>query len=248
MRAALVVHRIRATPEGTLSGMLDAVARAASSGAGLVLFPEASLTGFRITGDERHDLALGAAADSPELRKLSAAAREHGVHVGLGYLEREGGGLYDSAVLFDTRGAPVLRYRRIDRRWHDPDSDPAVYREGDRLASAPLPAGRTVFLLCGDLFNDCVVRRARELRPDLVLVPFARSSPEPEFDPEWWRVEEAPAYSAQAGRLGCRVLLVNALDGGKPHPFFGGALAVDESGHILAALDPGAPGLLLVDL
>ena len=91
--------------------------------------------------------------------------------IGLELLERDGGCLYDTAVLLDHAGEIALHYRRIQPQWHGRHADPAVYRQGSELPVAQTPFGVLVFLLCGDLFDDEITARVRELAPDSCYSP-----------------------------------------------------------------------------
>jgi predicted amidohydrolase len=250
MRAALVVDRVRATVGGNLAAVEAACASAAARGAGLVLFPEAALTGLINNDDPEHDLRLGRSLTGPDVARIAGAARRAGCHVAFGLLEREGTSLYDSAVLIDSAGEVALHYRRMQTQWHGPTADPSVYRQGDAQRVAETPFGRVGFLICGDLFDDGVVGRLRGVGPALVLVPMSRSFTGGGFDQARWDREEEAAYVARAAMLGCTVLIVNQLESeaSTQSPAFGGAWVIGPRGDVLARRPLGEVGALVVDV
>jgi len=111
--------------------------------------------------------------------------------------------------------------------------------------------GKLAFLLCGDLFDDSIVRRVRDLRPDYLLYPLARSFDGDPSDQGRWEREEEPAYAERVASIGCPTLLVNYLDDpATPNPldgpFFGGAVAFVGSGRVCKRWLLDQPGILYV--
>lgn len=250
MKAALVVHETEAGLEANLAAMERAIGEAAGADADLVVFPEAAPTGLENNDDPEHDLPLGQPIPGDVTQRLAAAVRRHGVPVAFGLLERDGGCLYDSAVVLDPQGCLALHYRRNQPQWHGRDADPAVYCQGDRIDALDTPFGRWAVLLCGDLFDDGIVERTRALRPDLLLLPFARNFGDGSFDDARWLRDEQPEYAARAAVVGCTALMVNSLDDPETTecPAFGGALAVAPTGEVLARKPLGQPGILFADV
>ena len=181
--------------------------------------------------------------------RLAEAARADSLYVAAGLLERNGDMLYDSAVLIAPDGEIALRYRRIDPHWHGPRADPSVYREGLDLPVAHTPLGSFAFVICGDLFDDDIVARVRQLKPDWLLFPFARCFDDGSYDQERWDREEKPVYAERVASAGAVTLMANyladrAFDGGS----FGGAMVVSGDGEVIAAYPLGRPGMLVLDL
>jgi N-carbamoylputrescine amidase len=249
MRIALVVLPLTADVAANQATMARYAHAAADSGADLVLFPEAALTGLVNNDDPAHDLPLGQPIPGAATEALAGLARERALWLASGLLEREGEQLYDSAVLLSPRGEIGLHYRRIDPGWHGPHADPAVYRQGMDLPVAETPLGRCALLLCGDLFRPDLVARARALAPDLLLFPVARSFEDGSHSQERWDAEVEPEYGGQVRRVGVTTLLANYLDQGLADDHsFGGAAAFAGDGTVLAKWPVGREGMLLVDL
>ncbi len=249
MRVALAVNYVLPDADANLEAIVRMTEEAAREGAELVLFPEAALTGLINNGDPEHDLPLGQPIPGPVTDSLAAVACRLGIYLAIGLLEREGHRLYDSAVLLTPEGGIVLRYRRRQPQWHGRDADPAVYRQGEEVAKCETPLGSFAFLICGDLFDDNIVARVRDLRPDWLLFPFARCFDDGSWDRQRWEREEQAAYVERVRLVRITTLMTNyladsSLDGGS----FGGALVVGGDGKVLASLRLGEVGILVADL
>lgn len=251
VKAALGVFRAGEDRPVNLARMTDLCEQAARGHADLVVFCEAAVTGFAGNDDPRHDAGLGELVPGPVTAVLGSVARRLGLWVAFGLFERAGSALYDSAVLIDRTGTVRQVYRRIDPHWHRPDADPAVYRQGAELATLTADFGAVTILICGDLFNEDVLRRCRAARPDVVLVPMARGFDADVADDDQWQDREQAVYGRQLQKTGAAGLVVNQLggqDGQDVTAGFGGALAVAADGTLLAAWPLHTEGLLLVDV
>src|SRR5207302_10980596 len=106
--------------ERSVAKALDLIAQAAAEGARLVVFPEAFLSGYpkgidfgaRVgmrtpEGRKWFRAYFESALDvpGPEVAALGAAAREHGVYLVIGVIERAGGTLYCTILFFSPDGA-----------------------------------------------------------------------------------------------------------------------------------------------
>ncbi|NQT18259.1 MAG: carbon-nitrogen hydrolase family protein [Planctomycetes bacterium] len=250
MKAALATFLVLADRAANLAAMMKMTNEAADDGADLILFPEAAATGLVNDDHPEHDLPLGEAIPGSITNRLAAVARRRSIYLGTGILEREGNCLYDSAVLLDPNGDLVLKYRRIQPQWHGRDANPEVYRQGDELGSASTTFGNVAFLICGDLWDDSIVARLREIAPDYVLFPFSRNFGDGSFDQERWDREEESDYAAKAALLGATTFMVNGLEDRSltEYPSFGGALAVSAEGKPLCRWPLGAPGILYAEV
>ncbi len=256
VRVALGVIDIGKERAQNLGSMLAMAESAAAKGADLLLFPEASLTGLINRDEPAEDLPLGVSVPGPITDRLSQKARELGVHLALGLLERDGDRLFDTALLFDPCGELVLRYRRISSGWHGLAADPEVYGHGDAVRAVDTQLGRVAFLICGDLFSD-EASTAGGMSFDWLLVPYARCSDEPGYDQNRWESEEEPHYSARVRELGVTTLMANYLAPGEicrgmcgwcSGGAYGGAMVILGDGTIAAKKPAGEEGMLLADL
>ncbi len=143
---------------------VSAIAEAAGGGAGLVVFPEAFISGYpawiwrlRPGGDmalsERlHRALLENAVDlaSNDLDPLREAARKHRVTVICGINERDGtfsrGTLYNTVVTLGPDGSVLNRHRKL----MPTNPERMVWGQGDAtgLRSVDSPCGRIGALIC----------------------------------------------------------------------------------------------------
>ncbi len=248
MKAALAINPVVTDIDANLMTILNMVNEAADDHADLVVFGEAALTGLINNDDPSHDLPLGQPIPGPVTDMLLALARKRHVWLAIGILEREGKTLYDSAVLLTPSGEVELKYRRIQPQWHGRSPDPSVYRQGTNLPRVETSFGSFAFLICGDLWDDELVERARDLRPDWLLYPFLNS-----LVGERWGKELKPSYAERAKLIGATTLMTSYLADLPPEDMdlggaVGGAIVVSSDGTVVDSLPPGRTGILLVDL
>lgn len=249
MKVALAVHRVSPDPTSNLGTIISMTTEAADGGADLIVFAETAPTGFILTDEPAHDLPLGQPIPGPATETLALLARQRHLWIALGLVEYERGRLYDTAVLLTPEGAIGLKYQRISPSWHGRLADPSIYLQGSLIPVAQTPFGSCVFLICGDLFDDTTIAQVRDLRPNFVLFPFARSFDSEVADLEHWEREEQFRYAQRVRRIGVTTLMVNYLaDQPGLGDCFGGAMVVAPTGAILARLPLGHPGLLFAEL
>ena len=250
MRVGLIVHRVTLDRRKNLDAILSMAEEAAISGAELILFSEAALTGLINNDNPANDLPLGESIPGPVTKALGSVCRKHRVWLAIGLLERENNRLYDSAVLIDQGGRISLKYRRNQPQWHGKKADPSVYSQGSDMGTTNTPVGTTAFLICGDLFDDNILSRLGRLKPDCLLFPFARCFPDGSADQHRWDAEELPEYIARVKMIGAPALMVNYLAGSHlaDGNSFGGAFVVSAQGQVIASHPLGREGILLADV
>lgn len=250
MKAALIIPRLTANPATNIAKIEEMGACAVASGANLLVFPEAVLTGLINNDDPLHDLQLGQTIPGPATDRLGAFCSKHGCWMALGIIERQQSNLFDSAVLLKPDGTIGLIYRRNQPQWHGEDADPDVYHQGTDLPMAQTEFGSAAFLICGDLFDDDIMLRFRNLSVDWMLFPFERSFADGSADQTRWDREELPDYANRVALAQTPALMVNYLtdetlsDDGS----FGGAFVISAQGDVLARHPLGVEGILFVDL
>ncbi|MDM0085406.1 carbon-nitrogen hydrolase family protein [Variovorax sp. J31P179] len=145
--------------DATIDKTICLIKEASAGGAKLIVFPETWLPGYPFhiwLGTPAWTIAKGfvqryfdnsLAYDSPEARRLSAAAREARITVVLGLSERDGGSLYIAQWLIGPDGETIAQRRKL-RATH---AERTVFGEGDGsdLAVHDLPGlGRLGALCC----------------------------------------------------------------------------------------------------
>jgi len=250
-RAALIVNPVTLDAAKNLKTILGMLDGAAQQGAKLALLGEMAATGMLNNDDPVHDLVLGQPIPGPVTDTLCTAAARLGIWIGCGLLERDGDHLYDTAVLISPAGRVHGKYRRMQPHWHSAQADPGVYRQGERLLKFEADFGLALFLICGDLYDEDLLAQARDLRPDWVLHPHARSFDDGSRDPRRWEREDLPDYERLASQVGAPVLAVGYLWADEyleQADSYGGAMAFDREGRLVKNLPIGQAGVLMVDI
>ena len=144
--AAQTAPVFRAKAEN-LASIIDWTRRAHDLGAGVVVFPECSLTGYCY--DNRGDAEADAEEiPGPVTDRLAAVAAELGVAVAVGLVECAGRDLYNAAVLVDGTGV-IGHHRKCHLPWEAVDR---FVRPGDfPLRPIDTAWGRLGLLICYDL-------------------------------------------------------------------------------------------------
>src|SRR4051794_30212506 len=112
----------------SLQKLADLTADAARRGAWLVVFPEAFVSGY----PKGHDFGVSVGVRSPEGRDefrrlferavevpgtateaVGKAARDNAVHIVVGVIERDGGTLYCTALIFGSDGLLLGKHRKL---------------------------------------------------------------------------------------------------------------------------------------
>lgn len=90
--------------EANVAHSVALLERAAESGASLAVLPELCSTGYMFETRAEAFAAAEPLSDGPTVRAWEDAARRLGLHVVAGIAERDGGSLYNSAVLIGPEG------------------------------------------------------------------------------------------------------------------------------------------------
>lgn len=154
--------------EANVERHLDWIERARQRDVDLLVFPELSLTGYRLLHlTPRVALAAGAAA----LERLAAAAGPMAVLAGFVEEDRHGV-LYNGAVLL-RRGHPAVVHRKLYLPTYGIFQEQRFLRPGRRLDLVPLPWGQAGVLICEDLWHPELPHRLALGGAKLLLVPSA---------------------------------------------------------------------------
>lgn len=126
--AAVIQNAGGFDPARAVTRTLEWIAEAASTGARLVVFPEAFIGGYPKGADfgarvglrtpagrrQFEQYARGAiAVPGPETMRIGEAARQHRVHVILGVIERDLGTLYCTVLCFSETGELLGKRRKV---------------------------------------------------------------------------------------------------------------------------------------
>jgi predicted amidohydrolase len=178
------------TPEGNVDLLARVAQTARAGGAELLIAPELFLTGYAI--GKQAVARLAEAMDGPSIAKAARIARDNAITLVLGFPERDGDDVYNTAIVIGADGSVLASYRKthlfgdVDRQqFSDGGVEPGIFRIGDLWVG---------LLICYDVeFPENV--RAHALRgADLVIVPTALMQP---FDVVARIIVAARAYENQ---------------------------------------------------
>ncbi len=228
----------------------EVVVQSADAGIDLVLFPETSTTGYFLEGGVL-EASLSLEQLQSELAGRLVGKLPRPVDVALGFYERGGGNVYNSAAYFEASPDGIAAkgsYRKFFLPTYGVFDEERFVARGRDLAVFETRLGRMAFLICEDVWHSvlpalCAVRGA-----ETILVPSASpgrgfSGPTVENHDRYRRL--LTAVSEEHG-----VFCVNAqlcgFEGGKG--FIGGSMVTDPFGKLLASAPIAEPHLLSAEI
>lgn len=218
----------------------------------LIVFPELITSGYEGTPEMFQELAE-TLPSGPSLDKMSALAKEYGVHIVYGLPERDSvhtDVLYNAAVLIDSKGQALGTYRKVhpfadEKRW---------CRAGAGCPVFDTEIGRIGIMICWDTAFPEVARCLAVNGADLIVVSTNWEDPyEEEWDisdginkheADWDLITRARAFDntlhlVAANRIG---------DDGGVLSFFGRSKILDPRGNEIAALDKREEGIISAEI
>ena len=251
--------------EKTVEKVRALAALAAESGAGLILFPEAFVSGYprgldfgvRVgsrtpEGRELFRRYWESAVDvpGPATEELGAAARDAGAYVVIGVIERDGGTLYCTVLFFDPAGILMGKHRKL----MPTAAERLVWGQGDgsTMPVFDTPIGRLGRRhLLGKLHADAPDAHVRPGHPALL-------HPTADDRETWLSTMRHIALEGRCFVLGCNQFARRsdypddypAIQGDDPASVMsrGGSCIVNPLGRVLAGPAFDAPAILTADL
>ena len=160
--------------DANLRKMRDFSARAKEKGVDLILFPEASDTGYSMPVIRAKAKPWNEGA-VPALQKM---AKELSLTVVSGVSEREGDIIYNSQVFIDPQGKLVASYRKTHLFVLAPNDESTCYTPGDKFVSVASAGFNFGLSICYDLrFPEVCRALALDHGANVMLVSSAWPSP-----------------------------------------------------------------------
>ena len=245
IKIALASSRVGLNLEQNFLTIAEMVKNVADENAHLVCFPEWALGAPSWNDDYQVDKELAVEIPGTITERIDELARVYGIYIAIGLLEREGGKLYDSAVLFSDTGEMLHKYRRINPQWRAPNAPKNKYGEGEEFSTVNTPFGNIGVAICGDTGDATVVRLIRKTKPDLLIVLRNANFDDLSYAQERWDREKGE-FCRQAVAIGATVCFVNAYSEPNEGWAYGGAMVVSRQGQILRESKIGKPSILFI--
>jgi predicted amidohydrolase len=160
-----------------LAAHLTTVAGAAVEGAGLIVFPELSLTGYFLK-DQVPEVAL--TIDSPEVSALCDASRDGGIDIVAGLILESDQHRFHNAALYISGGEVVHVHRKVYLPTYGLFDEQRYVASGDRFRAFDAPLGRRTerhwragILICEDLWHPSAPALLARQGVDLIICPSA---------------------------------------------------------------------------
>lgn len=252
---ALVQMRCEPEPAANLDKAIARLREAATAGAQIVCLPELFLSPYFCQREDPELFNLAEPIPGPSTERLARATREAGVVLVASLFERRTAGVYhNTAVVFDTDGQLLGRYRKM----HIPD-DPLYYEKyyftpGDLgFRVFPTRRGRVGTLVCWDQWYPEAARLTALQGADILFYPTAigwHPREKAEFGMAQHQAWEL-MQRAHAVANGVFVAAVNRVghegpaDGGLE--FWGGSFVSDPFGTVLSRGSHDREELLIVE-
>ena len=160
-----------------IAAHLTIISAAAASGAGLVVFPELSLTGYFLK-DQVPEVALR--IEAPEIRALLDASRDGGIDIVAGLILESDAHRFYNASLYISGGEVVHVHRKVYLPTYGLFDEQRYLAAGDRFRAFEAPLGnrtdhrwRAGILICEDLWHPMSVALLARQGVDLIICPSA---------------------------------------------------------------------------
>lgn len=233
LRVALLQDISPMSDIGAALVTLDRALRmAGAAGAQMLVAPEAYLPGYN-----QPDIASAALPRrGPWAEALAASCLVSGCGLCVGYAERDGDHIHNSAVVFNSTGQRLADYRKIQLYGA---RERAIYTPGDGYVTFDLLGTKTAVLICYDVEFAPHVAALAARGVTLILVPTANMEP-------FHHVLRA-TIPAMAANHALRIVYVNYCGVEGDLTYLGGSLIAAEDGSVVAQAGRG-PTLIIADL
>ncbi|MBX3421456.1 MAG: carbon-nitrogen hydrolase [Pirellulaceae bacterium] len=250
VQLALVQMTCTHDKQHNLDKAIECIAQAASDGANIICLQEVFNTQYPCQSEVHAQFELAEPVDGPTSRRLSHAARQHGVVIVCSIFERRAQGLYhNTALTFDADGQRVGLYRKM----HIPD-DPLYY---EKFYFTPGDLGFTVARtrygclgvgVCWDQWYPEAARLLALRGAEILLYPTAIGWIHQERE-QYGMVQHDSWETAMRGHAianGCFVAAANrvGVEGGLQ--FWGASFVADPHGQLLRRASHTEEEIILV--
>ena len=230
--------------EFNMQAMIDAMNKA-SGQAEVILFGESVLQGFDcLCWDYETDKHMAVALTDAHIQRMRKAAKQYGIAVSFGFIERIDDNLYSSQIFIGSDGEIVTVFHRVSIGWKEFSKTDNHYQEGKNFEKFCYGGNSFAIGLCGDLWTDDRPEEMKALNADVVLWPVWC-----DYKADEWNDSIKYEYAEQAAMCGDAVLLVNPCSADPDAPdVASGGLAYFRNGSIVSELSAGNSGTMIVEV
>ena len=232
--------------EGNFRRIEYALEAARAEHADIAAFPECSILGWENPDAHTQATAIpGADSD-----RIAALAGKYGLMISIGLNEKDGGKLYDSAILVNKVGKLLWKYRKLNVL---PELMKPPYSVGkpSGIGVVDTQFGRIGVVICADTFTDAYAQRVASRNPDLMLVPYGWAAPVDKWPAHEKDLERLVASRAKLWK--CPTVgtdLVGEMTHGpwKGYTYGGASVVADASGRVIKVLRDRDTDFCVVEL
>jgi 5-aminopentanamidase len=209
-----------------------ALMAAAAMGAEALVLPEVWLPGYNQPDIPDRALPL----DSTPLHRLATAARVASTTLIIGYAERDGDRVYNSAACFGSFGTLLANHRKL--QLYGP-RERAIYTPGDVYTTFSLGTETAAILICYDIEFAPHIKALSDRGVTIILAPTANMAP--------FTHVARHTVPAMAANHGLTIVYANYCGTEHDLTYLGGSLIAGPHGEILAQAGK-SPTLLIADV
>lgn len=221
----------------------DIIARQASAGVDLVVFPELFLSGYSI-GSVPHDVAVEIGDD--RIAALADAAGDTTAAL-IGFTERGTDGKRYNSAAFLQSGGVVHTHRKAHLASYDIWEEGSHFTPGGSVAAFDSSVGRVASLICYDLWDPGLALVAAHDGARMLLVPsnsIDRAFSDQASNQDQWRI----MTRCYASLLQCYVVFVNRVGAESDLVFWGGSHVVDPHGRMVSEAPNDEEALVVAEI
>ena len=226
-------HAVGKESEHAFAVIEDTLKAASSVGTDIVVFPELFIPGYNQPDLHR---ALAQPSGGEWEQRFASLAATHSCGLVIGWAEKDGEKIFNTASAYDASGAKIGHYRKIQLFGA---IEKSVFEFGDSYCTFDIAGTKVGLLICYDIEFAQHTWALRELGADLLLIPTANPI---DFD----NVPDllVPARATENGM----VIAYANYCGSEGNVTYGGkSVIVDGNGAVIAQAGR-CPTLLIADL
>lgn len=229
--------------EFNIQAMIDAIKKT-SGQAEVILFGESVLQGFDcLCWDYETDQHMAVALTDAPIQRMCKAAKQYGIAVSFGFIERIGDRPYSSQIFIGSDGEIVTVFHRVSIGWKEFRKTDDHYQEGKHFEKFSYCGRSFTIGLCGDLWTDGRAEEMNTLNADVVLWPVWC-----DYKADEWNNSIKHEYAEQAALCGDCVLLVNPYCADEEDGAAAGGAVYFKHGNIAADMPAGNSDTIIVEI